>query len=76
MLAIQRADPQKYDLMMDAMVEQSFMSEQKQTPLSLEKIRQADKQTSELIRGFPTKTQLNEPGQENLPTANYKLELF
>ena len=58
------------------MVEQSFMSEQKQTPLSLEKIRQADKQTSELIRDFPTKNQLNEPGQENLPTANYKLELF
>ena len=52
------------------------MSEQKQTPLCLEKIRQADKQTSELIRGFPTKTHLNDSGQENLPTANYKLELF
>ena len=46
--------------MMEAMVEQSFMSEQKQTPLSLEKIRQADKQTSELIRGFPSKSPTHE----------------
>ena len=65
---------------MDAMVAQSFISEEKRTPLSLEKIREADKQTGKLIVGFPARTAANTlPNSkvpEDLPTAQYKLDVF
>ena len=80
LLAIQRADPAKYDQMMDAMVTQSFISEEKQTPLTLNRIREADKQSSELILGFPDRNN-DKPLQrskqlEELPTSVYKLDIF
>ena len=65
---------------MEAMVAQSFISEERQTPLSLEKIREADKQSSKLIVGFPVRTSdetlSGSRAPEDLPRAQYKLDMF